>query len=65
MLLTLKDWSYLQPVLLEAPSPIILDQTDEENDTRAKVLVALVEKYHNVNVKITTDPIWGAHATQQ
>jgi hypothetical protein len=52
-------------VLLEAPSPIILDQTDEENDTRAKVLVALVEKYHNVNVKITTDPIWGAHATQQ
>jgi nucleotide-binding universal stress UspA family protein len=63
MLLTLKYWSYLQPVLLEDPSPIILNQTDEENDTRAKVLVALVEKYHNVNVEITTDPIWGDPAT--
>lgn len=63
MLLTVKDWSYLQPVLLEGTSPIILDQTAEENDTRAKVLVPLVEKYHNVNVEITTDLIWGDPAT--
>jgi nucleotide-binding universal stress UspA family protein len=62
-LLMVKDWSYLQPVLLEGTSPIILDQTAEENDTRAKVLVPLVEKYHNVNVEITTDLIWGDPAT--
>ncbi|MBA6328198.1 universal stress protein [Colwellia sp. MB02u-6] len=63
MLLIVKDWSYLQPVLLEGTSPIILDQTAEENDTRAKVLVPLVEKYHNINVEITTDLIWGDPAT--
>ncbi|MFT5814378.1 MAG: nucleotide-binding universal stress UspA family protein [Psychroserpens sp.] len=43
MLLMVKYWSYLQPVLLEGTSPIIVDQTAEENDTRAKVLVPLVE----------------------
>ncbi|MBA6297739.1 universal stress protein [Colwellia sp. MB02u-9] len=63
MLLMVKDWSYLQPVLLEGTSPIIVDQTAEENDTRAKVLAPLVEKYHNVNVEITTDLIWGDPAT--
>ena len=63
MLLMVKDWSYLQPVLLEGTSPIIVDQTAEENDTRAKVLVPLVEKYHNVNVEISTDLIWGDPTT--
>ena len=63
MLLMVKDLSYLQPVLLEGTSPIILDQTAEENDTRAKVLAPLVEKYQNVNVEITTDLIWGDPTT--
>ncbi|MBA6293265.1 universal stress protein [Colwellia sp. MB3u-70] len=63
MLLMVKDWSYLQPVLLEGTSPIILDQTAEDKDTRAKVLLPLVEKYHNVNVEIATDLIWGDPAT--
>ena len=63
MLLMVKDWSYLQPVLLEGTSPIILDQTAEDKDTRAKVLLPLVEKYHNVNVEIATDLIWGDPTT--
>ncbi|TWX69264.1 universal stress protein [Colwellia sp. C1TZA3] len=63
MLLMVKDYSYLQPVLLEGTSPVILDQTAEETDTRTKVLIPLVEKYHKINVEITAELIWGDPAT--
>ena len=58
-LLTVKDWAYLQPMVLEDSAPIILDQATEESNARATVLAPLVEKYRDSNVEISTDLLWG------
>ena len=59
LLLTVKDWAYLQPMVLEDSAPIILDQATEESNARATVLAPLVEKYRDSNVEISTDLLWG------
>ncbi|MGB1263001.1 MAG: universal stress protein [Cognaticolwellia sp.] len=58
-LLTVKDWSYLQPMLMEGTTPPILDQAEEESNTRRTVLAPLVEKYSDLDVEITTELMWG------
>lgn len=58
-LLTVKDWSYLQPMILEGAAPKILDQATEESNARATVLAPLVEKYADSGVEISTELLWG------
>jgi|TARA_R110000803_G_scaffold136893_1_gene203939 nucleotide-binding universal stress UspA family protein len=57
--LTVKDWSYLQPMVLEGAAPIILDQAAEELHTRTHVLVPLIEKYQDSDLEIKAELVWG------
>ena len=58
-LLTVKDWSYLQPMILDGVAPKIRDQAAEEQATINSVLVPLMEKYSELDVKITSELLWG------
>lgn len=58
-LLTVIDWSYLQPLIIEGVAPPVLDRETEETNIFARVLTPLVEKYNNMGVNITTELLWG------
>ena len=57
--LTVKDWSYLQPMMLDGTAPIVLDQATEEQNTRTNVLLPLLDKYQDTDLDIKTELIWG------
>lgn len=58
-LLTVKDWTYIQPMALEGVAPPILDQATEERNTIAQVLTPLEKKYADVGVELKTELLWG------
>jgi len=58
-LLTVKDWTYLQPMVLEGVAPPIIDQATEERNTIAHVLTPLVKKYADFGVELSTELLWG------
>ncbi|SEL14322.1 Nucleotide-binding universal stress protein, UspA family [Colwellia chukchiensis] len=58
-ILTVKDWSYLQPMVIRGVAPPILDQATEEKNTIAQLLTPLAEKYANLNLDISTELLWG------
>jgi len=58
-LLTVKDWSYLQPMILEGVAPRVIDQAAEEQNTRDNVLAPLIEKYSHLDVEMSAELLWG------
>jgi nucleotide-binding universal stress UspA family protein len=58
-LLTVKDWTYLQPMVLEGVVPPVLDQATEERNTIAHVLTPLEKQYAGGNVELSTELLWG------
>ena len=58
-LVTVIDWSYLQPMIIEDVTPPVLDKETEETNIFGRVLTPLVEKYNNLDVSITTELLWG------
>jgi nucleotide-binding universal stress UspA family protein len=58
-LVTVLDWSYLQPMIIEGVAPPILNRETEEANIRSKVLIPLVEKYNSLDVNISTELLWG------
>jgi nucleotide-binding universal stress UspA family protein len=58
-LLTVVDWSYLQPMILEGVAPPILDKATEEKGITERVLTPLLEKYSHLDMIITTEVLWG------
>jgi nucleotide-binding universal stress UspA family protein len=58
-LVTVLDWSYLQPMIVAGVAPPVLDKAKEESNTTAKVLTPLVEKYQHLDVNISAELLWG------
>lgn len=58
-LVTVIDWPYLHPMIIEGAAPPVLDKEAEEITVRAKVLMPLVEKYNSLTLNITTELLWG------
>ena len=56
---TVVDWSYLQPIIMEGVAPPVLDRETTEINTYNKVLSPLVGKYKNLEVNLTTELLWG------
>lgn len=58
-IVTVIDWSYLQPAIIEGVVPPILDKEMEETNIFGRVLTPLVTKYNTSEVNITAELIWG------
>ncbi len=58
-LVTVLDWSYLQPMIVAGVAPPVLDRAKEELNITAKVLTPLVDKYKHLEVSISTELLWG------
>lgn len=58
-IVTVIDWSYLQPAIIEGVVPPILDKETEETNIFGRVLTPLVTKYNTSEVNITAELIWG------
>lgn len=58
-LVTVVDWSYLQPVIIEGVTPPVFDKETEEKNIFGRVLTPLVEKHSISEVNITAELIWG------
>jgi len=58
-IVTVIDWSYLQPTIIEGVAPPVLDRETEESKIFAKVLTPLVEEYTKLEVIITAELLWG------
>ncbi|KGJ93736.1 universal stress protein [Colwellia psychrerythraea] len=58
-LVTVVDWPYLHPMIIEDVAPPVLDKEAEEIKIKTKVLTPLVEKYNSSTTNITTELLWG------
>jgi nucleotide-binding universal stress UspA family protein len=58
-IVTVIDWAYLQPMIIEGVAPPIIDRETEETKIFARVLTPLSEEYNNLDVSITTELLWG------
>jgi len=58
-IITVLDWLYLQPMVLEGIAPPILDKATEEKNIQSTILTPLEEKYKEVGIKLSTELIWG------
>jgi nucleotide-binding universal stress UspA family protein len=58
-LVTVIDWPYLHPMIIEGAAPPVLDKEAEEISVTAKVLTPLVEKYNSIAMDISTELFWG------
>ena len=58
-LVTVIDWSYLQPMIIEGVAPPVFDIETEETNITGKVLTPLVENYSKLGVNITAELLWG------
>jgi nucleotide-binding universal stress UspA family protein len=63
-LLTVMDWSYLQPQSIEGMSMPIPDKETEERHQIEQVLTPLVKKYSDTQVEITTELLIGDAVTE-
>ena len=63
-LVTVIDWSYLQPMIMEGVTPPVLNRESEQTNITAKVLTPLIEKYNDTQVDITTELLWGDPFTE-
>ncbi|MEW6989650.1 universal stress protein [Colwelliaceae bacterium 6441] len=62
--LTVRDWSYLQPAVVEGIAPQILDQETETLNTINHILAPLIEQYNDAGVDISTELLWGDPAVE-
>jgi nucleotide-binding universal stress UspA family protein len=58
-LLTVIDWSYLQPMIMEGVASPVFDKGVEEANIFDKVLTPLLAKYNHLDVDISTELLWG------
>jgi nucleotide-binding universal stress UspA family protein len=63
-LLTVMDWSYLQPQTIEGVAVPIPDKETEERHKIDQVLTPLVKKYSDTQVEITTELLLGDAVTE-
>lgn len=58
-LVTVIDWPYIHPMIIEGAAAPLLDKEAEEMTVKAKVITPLVEKYNTLSLNITTELLWG------
>jgi len=58
-LVTVIDWSYLQPMILEGMEPPIFNKEAEEKNVIGRVFTPIVEKYSQLDMHLTTEMLWG------
>jgi len=58
-LITVMDWSYFPPMVMEGSAPPLLDKGTEEKNTINRVLTPLIEKYGSSGVELNSELIWG------
>ncbi len=58
-IITVLDWLYLQPLVIDGVAPPILDKETEEKNIQATILAPLEEKYKDSGIKFSTELLWG------
>jgi len=58
-IITVVDWLYLQPIVIEGVAPPVLDKASEEKRIRTTILAPLKDKYKDTDLKLTTELLWG------
>jgi len=58
-IITVLDWLYLQPMVIEGVAPPVLDKATEEKNIQETILTPLAEKYKDTEVKLSTELLWG------
>jgi len=58
-IITVLDWLYLQPMVIEGVAPPVLDKSAEEKNIQETILTPLAEKYKDTEVKLSTELLWG------
>ena len=58
-LITVIDWPYLHPMIIEGATPPEIDKDAEEIAVQAKVLMPLINKYQNIASDMTSEVLWG------
>ncbi len=63
-LITVMNWSYMQPMAMEGIAPPLLDKDTEQANTEKSILTPLVEQYKNSAVKVSSEILWGDAVTE-
>jgi len=58
-IITVVDWLYLQPIVIEGVAPPVLDKASEEKRIQTTILAPLKDKYKDTDLKLTTELLWG------